>query len=392
MTREEDVLTVAVEGWRSIAQSLSIVNQFQCLALLKRSDVRLFHRDAPQPPSGFLRVGSWRTARNLHEADVENALARIPAPPADARIDATYRIAFPFDLSRSARGRTFVFAVAEGKRLNSYMIAGGRPLRESLSDEVTLITPSNHSRERLIASGAAPPRVKLVPHGADPRVFHPVTDQDRQRLRASYGWATDEFVFLHVGALYEWKGTPILLKAFAAVAARNPRVRLILKGIDAVYASRASVANAMEGLGAGERAHVAKRVSYYGQTLSYEGLARLYQSADLLVSPYSLEGFNMPVLEAIACGLPVTCTQGGPTDDFVRDAFAWRIRSQWISVGTSERLLPDLDHLIHLMEKAIEDRDFRTRAAAAGPPFVEANYTWERVIERLIDVFKSDER
>ncbi len=189
------------------------------------------------------------------------------------------------------------------------------------------------------------------------------------------------------------EGTPILLKAFAAVAARHPHVRLVLKGIDAVYASRDSVANWMAGLAADERAQVAKRVSYFGQTLSYEGLARLYQSADVLVSPYSLEGFNMPVREAIACGLPVICTQGGPTDDFVRDAFAWRIASQWISVnsGTSERLLPNLDHLIHLMEKAVRDGEFRTRAAAAGPPFIEANYTWRGVTQRLIDVLKSED-
>jgi glycosyltransferase involved in cell wall biosynthesis len=390
--RDENAFTVVVEGWRFVAQSHSIVNQFQCLELLKRSDVRLFHVDAPQPPRGFLRVGSWQPAHNLHEADDERALARIPAPGVGTHVDATYRIAFPFDFSPSDRGRTFVFAVAEGKRLNRYMIAGGRSLKDSLTDSVTLITPSNHSRDRLIASGATAERVKLVPHGVDCRIFRPATNESREYSRAALGWAKEEISFLHVGALYEWKGTPILLKAFATVAARHPDVRLVLKGIDAVYASRGSVANAMGGLSADERARVAKRVSYYGQTLSYAGLARIYQSADVLVSPYSLEGFNMPVLEAIACGLPVICTQGGPTDDFVRDPFAWRIASRWIPVdgGASERLVPDLNHLIHLMEEAIRDREFRARAAAAGPPFVEANYTWGRVTQRLIDVLKSE--
>jgi glycosyltransferase involved in cell wall biosynthesis len=393
MTREEDSFSIVVEGWRSVAQSLSIVNQFQCLELLKRSDLRLFHVDAPQPPRGFLRVGSWPRAQNLHEPDDERALARIPAPPANTRIDATYRIAFPYDFSRSARGRTFVFAVAEGKRLNAYMIAGGQELKDCLPDEVTIVTPSNHSRARLIASGAAPKKVKLVPHGADLRFFRPTTEESRQRLRGSQGWAKEDFVFLHVGALYEWKGTPVLLKAFAAVAARHPHVRLILKGIDAVYASRASVTDAIKGLAPDDRAQVANRISYYGQTLSYEDLARLYQCADVLVSPYSLEGFNMPVLEAIACGLPVICTQGGPTDDFAREPFAWRITSQWISVkgGASERLMPDLDHLIHLMDSTVKDREFRARAAATGPAFVEANYSWGRVTQRLIEVLKSED-
>ena len=41
------MLTLLVEGWRSYAQSHSIVNQFQCLELLKRGDIRLFHTEAP---------------------------------------------------------------------------------------------------------------------------------------------------------------------------------------------------------------------------------------------------------------------------------------------------------------------------------------------------------
>jgi hypothetical protein len=43
------------------------------------------------------------------------------------------------------------------------------------------------------------------------------------------------------------------------------------------------------------------------------------------------------------------------------------------------------------MEAALKDGEFRARAVAAGPPFVEANYTWVRVTDRLIDVLKSED-
>ena len=94
------------------------------------------------------------------------------------------------------------------------------------------------------------------------------------------------------------------------------------------------------------------------------------------------------MLEAIACGLPVICTGGGPTDDFTRDEFAWRIYSmiEPLDNGQAVRLVPDPDHLVALMEKAIRDTNFRARAQASGPTFVAANYSWARAVDRLVEV------
>jgi glycosyltransferase involved in cell wall biosynthesis len=381
------MLTLVVEGWRFYAQSHSIVNQFQCLELLKRGDVRLFHTEAPQPPPGFLRVGSWKAAKGLLPAGSESALAAIPEPPADLAPDATFRLAFPFDFSAAPRGRTFVYAIAEGKRLNQYMIAGARPLPEALGADVTVITPSSFSRERLIASGVPAHRCVVVPHGVDTSIFRPCADSERTTQRRKRGIAADDFVFLNVGALYDRKGIPALLKAFATIAGRHENARLVLKGIDSVYGSRAAVAAMLAQLSATERLAMEGKVSYRGGELSYSDLADLYRSADVLVSPYQLEGFNLPVLEAVACGLPVICTAGGPTDDFTRDSFAWRIDSDLVELdGGSERLMPDPDHLVHLMEKAIEDRSFRSRAAETGPGFAAEHYGWAKVTDRLVEV------
>jgi glycosyltransferase involved in cell wall biosynthesis len=383
-----------IEGWRFFPQSFSIINQFQCLELLKRNDIQLFHTDAALPPPGFLRVGQWKADAHLFDAACIAALRSIPPLPTNKKPDATLRIAIPYNFSAAPHGRTFVFSVTEGRRLNVGMIAGRQTLASALRgrNEITIVTPSEWSKAGLVASGATPSQVAVVPHGVDTRIFSPIDDLARDRLRAARNWNSDSFVFLHVGALYSWKGTALLLKVFAAVAARYPHVRLALKGTDAIYASRSSVAEMRQKLTAAERSAIAGRIDYIGNTLSYSELADLYRSADILVSPYHLEGFNLPVLEAIACGLPVICTGGGPTDDFTRDEFSWRIDSKIDPVddGQAVRLTPDPDHLTALMENAIEDNGFRARALASGPAFAAANYSWVRAVDRLVEVLTAN--
>ena len=63
------------------------------------------------------------------------------------------------------------------------------------------------------------------------------------------------------------------------------------------------------------------RINYYGGIWLAGRMAELYQVADAYVTPYACEGFNLPALEAAACGLPLICTRGGPTDEFTTADF-----------------------------------------------------------------------
>ena len=92
-------------------------------------------------------------------------------------------------------------------------------------------------------------------------------------------------------------------------------------------------------------------------------MAALYRACDVLVHPYRGEGFAMPVLEAMACGLPAIVTAGGPTDEFLPDDAGWRIdaRQVWFAedrIDTLETrgrpwlLEPDRAHLVALLRQA----------------------------------------
>ena len=125
--------------------------------------------------------------------------------------------------------------------------------------------------------------------------------------------------------------------------------------------------------------------------MPFSKIVQLYQAADAYVSPYLAEGFNMPVLESISCGLPVICTKGGPTDDFTTPMSALYIDStlhetQLNQVCTGFLLVPNLDHLIELMKQVIEDQSFVTQARKTGHEFVETHFTWRSVVDQLLDV------
>ena len=376
-----------VEGWRFIPHSYSIVNQFQCLEMLKRKDLMLYHRDLP-----FVNP-KWTSVSGLFNEDTEFKLRTIPNPPVGLDGEVLFRIGYPYDFRKSHSSKTFVFGTSEFGVIYDRMLFGKIPLMEALRDsEVRIIVPSNWSKQGFIRSGAEPGRITVIPHGVDTSVFKSVNQSDRAKLREKLGWQKS-FVFLNIGAMTGNKGIVILLKSFAKVVTNYSNAKLVLKGMDLLYGSKNFIASIIEKqLSDSELDIILPRIEYIGGISSFSDIAVLYQAADCYVSPYLAEGFNMPVLEAAACGLPIICTKGGPTDDFVAESFALRIKSKLEERRENDRvnrvlLIPDGGHLITLMERVIEDSAWRAKACISGPAFVRQKFTWEYVTGQLLNTF-----
>lgn len=385
-----ETLKLIVEGWRFISQSYAVVNQFQLLELLRRSNVELFHREMPY-------LCDWKPTPGLLDPPDEAALRNIPEPENGQVVDAVLRMQMPFDLTPASAKRTCVFGLTEHGIVQKEMLQlmGVSSLdRVHRDSDTIIITSSQWSKLGFINSGARGDRVIVVPLGVDPNLCQPLELEEKTQLRHQFGWH-DSFIFLNVSAMGNRKGICPLLKAFAAIAQKYPQARLVLKGTESLYSSRNSIVQAIKNtLTDREAAIVSARIAYMGEDYSFAQVVRLYQAADVYISPYLAEGFNLPVLEAIACGLPVICTAGGPTDDFTRSEFAWRIDSQktTMQINGEDRWIfnPNLDHLILLMENAIEREDFRRQARDAGSQFVDRHYTWARIVDRLLEVLNPD--
>lgn len=131
------------------------------------------------------------------------------------------------------------------------------------------------------------------------------------------------------------------------------------------------------------------RVQYVDAELSPDQLASLYRACDVMVLPYRGEGFCMPALEAMAAGLPVITSAGGPTDEFVPDAACWRIPTSvrhfesnridhMETAGTPFELAPDVDALAQIMREAAQDAEGRRRRGAVGHAAAQS-FGWDAI-------------
>ena len=171
-----------------------------------------------------------------------------------------------------------------------------------------LITVSESTRQDLVERlGARPERIRVIPNG----VGAPFGPADSPGAAAP---TLDELgvsrpYFLFVGNPLPHKNLGRLLDAFAGL----PPVlgRLVLVGIPP--AARAGVDERCAAPGLGARVRVLAPVPA-------PVLARLYQSATVVVCPSLWEGFGLTALEAMACGAPVVAGDRGGLPEVVGDA------------------------------------------------------------------------
>jgi glycosyltransferase involved in cell wall biosynthesis len=107
--------------------------------------------------------------------------------------------------------------------------------------------------------------------------------------------------FLYLGQWKAYKNVPLLLRAFAQVVDQQSAVQLVIAGHDARHPEVKQAAAALPN----------GSVVFPGH-LPEDAVADIYRGAAALVLPSRAEGFGLPVLEAMACGIPVVCSDIPP--------------------------------------------------------------------------------
>jgi len=225
----------------------------------------------------------------------------------------------------------------------------------------------------------------------DPNKFSPLSESERLAARNALGYTNDDVVFLNVGAPIWNKGMDLVIQAFFAARKTNKNIRLLIKDQQALYGlSAVGMIKTLLSEGKIELDNDSvESIRVLPQTLTIEQLRSLYNVADYYLSPYRAEGFNLPVIEAIACGTKVIVTEGGATDDFC-DAntsikIPSRLRTNEVISGTrvGAYLDPDLDALVQIVSQCSRVPVSSSAALKFGRIDMLEKFAWKRAAKLI---------
>jgi alpha-1,3-rhamnosyl/mannosyltransferase len=227
-----------------------------------------------------------------------------------------------------------------------------------------LVTDSAFVRDELLQLFKLPAdRVTAVPLGVDAS-FRPRQAAELQAVMAGYGLRAGAYL-LSVGTIEPRKNLAALLRAYRKLdAAQRSQYPLVIAGAYG-WNSGPLMEQVEQMRGAGEL--------IYLDYVPERDLPALYAGAAAFCYLSFYEGFGLPVLEAMASGVPVVCASGSALDELCADS------AQQADPHDDTAILASL-------HKALEDHAWRGEARERGLARA-ATFTWQHSARELAQVF-----
>jgi len=235
---------------------------------------------------------------------------------------------------------------------------------------------SEFSRQALLNSGVQRP-VRIMPLGIDPDYFNP-------RIRTFR--PTRRYTFLSLAGQERWP-VEIVLRAYHEAFSAQDEVFLLI----CVTEPGTDLQRMITATGLPEDGPPVSLVSV--RRLPGYQWGALYRSTDCFVLPTRGEGWGMPILQAMACRLPVIATGWGGHTDYMTADISYPLRVANLvptPSGSGHWAEPDSDHLRELLRHVYEHRQEAQQRGLAASETVLARWTWrhaaQRIKKRLLEI------
>ncbi|MEA2660855.1 MAG: D-inositol-3-phosphate glycosyltransferase [Chloroflexota bacterium] len=249
--------------------------------------------------------------------------------------------------------------------------------RRAVNDSAAIVAASEIEASELEQLyGAEPSKLRIIPCGVDPEIFHPVRQADARR---ALGRDECEQLVLFVGRIEQIKGIDVLLRALGILFRTYPELRgeiclLVVGGALDAEDSEAETDKIIELRRLVHEHRLEDTVDFVGSQ-DQARLAFFYNAADLCAVPSLTESFGLVALESMACGTPVVGTRVGGLQTVIEN-------------DVSGLLVPAGDDaaLAEAIARVLLDPALRLRLAAGARERAKA-YSWHRVGEAIAALY-----
>lgn len=251
------------------------------------------------------------------------------------------------------RGTPVIVNYRGGEAL-SYLNASFSQVKPTIDRSACIVVPSAFLQQVFAGFGIT---CQVIPNIIDLARFRPPT----QRTESA------EFNLVITRNLEPIYGIDTAIRAFALASQREPGLRLLIAGSGPQRAELEQLAKDLD---------IQQRVEFLGR-LEPEQVVSLYQRADAMLNPTTVDNMPNSVLEALACGVPVISSDVGGVPYIVEN----EVTALLVPCGNVARMAEAIQRL-H------EDENLRTNLINAGLDEVR-KYTWERVGNLWNDLYRS---
>ena len=253
-------------------------------------------------------------------------------------------------LALAAEPKWYMRALIE--RWHSFLAMQGRVARELNH----IVTVSGASRQDIVADfGVDPRRITVMHNGVDADLFRPHPEIERKPAQ----------IMATASADTPTKGLQVLLRAAKTMLADWPELSLLLIGKPKPGGDTEQL---VRDLGLESRVRWVSNVDH-------ETIVALYAESTVAVVPSLYEGFGLPAVEAMACGIPLVSSDGGALPEVVGDAGV---------------VVPAGDHLAlaNALTELLSDANAREALGTKARARVEAHFSWDVCARRLVDYYR----
>ncbi|MEI6613766.1 MAG: glycosyltransferase family 1 protein [Chrysiogenales bacterium] len=233
-----------------------------------------------------------------------------------------------------------------------------KQLRENVSRADGIICVSQATRSQLLEMfPSAAVKTRVIHHGVGPLFF--AASIRRNELQKKY--SLPEKYILFTGTIEPRKNLPTLFQALVKLKKAGIAIPLVIAG--------------SRGWGVGELSALEKELASQVREIGYvddADLPSLYREAQLFVFPSLAEGFGLPLLESLASGTPVLCS----------DLPVFHEIGHGLPVYFKTTDVPDLAEKIEVLWKQKKETGREMRIAHAR------NFTWQDTASRTLDFYR----